>query len=200
MARNAEESLSMSASRILVLALTCLGLAGTALPAQEREQPTSQPQAADAETPKEFEKIATLGVETRAPTKEECARYALELNVRYKGQLIERMTKDGVAARAGLQLGDVILMFDKVEIFSSDDLRDLLVVREPGQEVTLQILRGKDKKKVSVRLNLGEQKIPKRKDPRLTWHHAGLPYLKDALVQAKKEGKRVLIGLSGADT
>jgi S1-C subfamily serine protease len=157
-AKNAEKNLSMSSSRILVLAVTTL--ASAAAPAQEKEVPTSQPHVVDAKTPKQFEKVATLGVETRAPTKEECARYALELNVRYKGQLIERLTKDGVGAAAGLRIGDVILMLDKVEIFSGDDIRDLLMVRKPGQQITLQVMRAKDQKQVTVRLKLGEQKIP----------------------------------------
>ncbi len=180
----------MSTPRILALATAALATAGltAVLPAQERE-PT-----------KKLEKIATLGVETRAPSKEECVRYALKLDVRYQGQMIHRLAKDSVAAKAGIRRGDIILMIDKVKIFSSDDIHDVLMVRRPGQTVTLQLTRGKDKKKQTLRLKLGEQKIPARKGPRLTWHHAGLPYLKNALAQAKKERKRVLVGLSGAET
>jgi len=194
----------MSIARILALVTTALATASLAvvLPAQKKEPPRPNPEAtpAEAKTPKEFEKIATLGLETRAPSKEERVRYALKLNVRFQGQLIDRLTKNGVGAKANLQRGDIILAIDKVEIFSSDDIRDLLMVRKPGQEVTLLLTRGKSKKKETLRLKLGEQKIPKRKEPRLTWHYAGLPYLKDALAQAKREGKRVLVGLSGAET
>ncbi len=193
------------------LALLAAFLSGF-LPAQEtkpRDKPPERPRRQS-----EYEKVATLGVETRAPTKEECARYALDLNVRYQGQMIERVARDGVGARAGLRQGDVLLVFDKVEIFSRDDIRDLLMVRKPGQKVTLQVLRYKDakrtdadrtdaertKEKVVVRLELGERKVPRRMEPCLRWHYAGLAYLEDALAQAKKEGKRVLVGLSGADT
>jgi PDZ domain-containing secreted protein len=186
--------------RILAMtaALATVGV-GAALPAQENDAPTSRPDTRP-KTAEESEQIATLGVETRAPTQEECLRYALELNVRYKGQMICRLNRNSVAAMAGLRRGDVILAFDKVEIFSSDDLRDLLSVRVPGQAVTLQVKRGKDKKKETLRLKLGDQKIPKRKEPRLVWQHAGLPYLEDALAQARREKKRVLVGLSGAET
>ncbi len=196
----------MSTSQILAFATAAMATAAltAVLPAQEKEPPKPEPEAkveaADAKTPKQSEKIATLGVETRAPSKEECVRYALELDVRYQGQMISRLTKDGVGAKAGIRRGDIILMIDRVHIFSSDDIHDVLMVRRPGQTVTLQLTRGKDKKKQTLRLKLGEQKIPARKGPRLTWHHAGLPYLKNALAQAKTERKRVLVGLSGAET
>jgi C-terminal processing protease CtpA/Prc len=196
----------MSTSQILALAAAAMATAAltAVLPAQEQEPPKPEPEtkveATDAKAPKQSEKIATLGVETRAPSKEECVRYALKLNVRYQGQMIRRLAKDSVAAKAGIRRGDIILMIDKVEIFSSDDIHDVLMVRKPHQTVTLQLIRGKDKKKQTLRLKLGEQKIPARKGPRLKWHYAGLPYLKDALAQAKKESKRVLVGLSGAET
>ena len=194
----------MSTSRILAFATAAMATAAltAVLPAQEKEppRPEAKVEAADAKTPKQSEKIATLGVETRAPSKEERVRYALKLDVRYQGQMIRRLTKDGVSAKAGIRRGDIILMIDKVHIFSSDDIHDVLMVRRPGQTVTLQLTRGKDKKQQTLRLKLGEQKIPARKGPRLTWHYAGLPYLKNALAQAKRERKRVLVGLSGAET
>ena len=196
----------MSTSQILALAAAAMATAAltAVLPSQEKAPPNPVPEAkveaANAKIPKNSEKIATLGVETRAPSKEECVRYALKLDVRHQGQMISRLAKDSVAAKAGIRRGDIILMIDKVEIFSRDDIHDVLMVRRPGQRVTLQLTRGKDKKKLTLRLKLGEQKIPARKGPRLTWHHAGLPYLKNALAQAKRERKRVLVGLSGAET
>lgn len=184
-------------STIRILALVTLA---AVLPAQEKNLPASKPQARDTKTSKTWEKVATLGVDTRAPTKEECVRYALELNRRYKGQVIDRLRKASAGAKAGLVRGDIIVAMDRVEIFSADDIRDLLMVRKPGQKVTLQVIRGKDNKKETVRLKLGEKKVLKRRLPRLTWNYAGLPYLEDALARARRESKRVLVGLSGADT
>ena len=178
-----------------LLAATVLAIC---LPAQVKERPKPKP----ADTPKaEHVLVASLGVSTRAPTKAESAKYSLDHEVRYNGQIVTSVQKGSTAAKAGLKKGDVLLQIDKLLLFSHDDILDVLMVRKPGQEVTLRVKRAKAKKKVvKVRFKLGAKKLRIPKDPRLEWHYSGLPYLKEALARAKKEQKRVLVGLSGAET
>ncbi|MHC4514043.1 MAG: PDZ domain-containing protein [Planctomycetota bacterium] len=204
----------MATPRILALATKGLATAALAvgLSAQEKELPKPKPdvskpdatkakaKAADAKAQGKYEWVASLGVETRAPSKEECIKYALKLEVRYQGQLVTGLAKDGVAAKAGIEKGDIILKLGKVEIFSSDDIRDLVMVRRPGQLIEVRLTRGKTKKQETLSVRLGAKKIPARKVPRLDWQYAGLPYLQDVLRRAKKQRKRVLVGLSGAET
>ena len=169
------------------------------LPAQVDKPAASRP-AKKAPKKQKYDKVAVLGVATRAPTKQESIKYALDFQVRYNGQLVESVAKGSNAAKAGIRKGDIIIQIDKVKIFSQDDIRDIVMVRKPEQEITVILKRRKSKKQKTLRWKLGGKKISKRKTPRLEWDYAGLPYLKAALAQAKKEQKRVLIGLSGAET
>jgi len=210
----------MIAPRILTPRIVALAIKGLAtatlavglpvgLSAQVKEPPKPKPKPdvskpdakpADAKAQGKYEWVASLGVETRAPSKEECLKYALRLEVRYQGQLVTGLAKDSVAAKAGIEKGDIILKLGKVEIFSSDDIRDLVMVQRPGQPIAVLLTRGKTKKQETLSVKLGARKIPARKGPRLEWQYAGLPYLQDVLRRAKKQKKRVLVGLSGAET
>ena len=190
----------MGTPRIPALAATVLAtvVLAASLPAQEKA--TSKPEAAESKPHKKHHKVATLGIETRAPNKEECLKYFLKLEVRYQGQVVTRLAKGGAAAKAGIRKGDIILKIEKVEIFSQDDIRDIVMVRKPGQKIVADLTRGKTKKKTSLEVKLGGKKIRAHKEPRLEWDYAGLGYLKDALAKAKTEQKHVLVGLSGAET
>jgi PDZ domain-containing secreted protein len=67
---------------------------------------------------------------------------------------------------------DVVVKFDKNELYSEDDIADFLLVSKPGQKVVVKVQRAKTDKLATVRLELG----------------------------SKKEGRLVLVGLSGAET
>ncbi|MEE9127263.1 MAG: PDZ domain-containing protein [Planctomycetota bacterium] len=194
----------MRTPRIQALAATTLtaALLAACLPAQE--EAASKPEVAkpkpDSRPHKEPHRVATLGIETRAPSKEESIKYFLKLEVRYQGQVVTRLARRSAAARAGIRKGDIILKIEKVEIFSEDDIRDIVMVRKPGQKIVMDLIRGKTKKKTSVEVKLGGKKIRAPKEPRLEWDYAGLGYLKDALAKANTEQKHVLVGLSGAET
>ena len=82
------------------------------------------------------------------------------------GVLIMRVDPGGPAARAGLQptrrdvwgnisLGDVIVAIDDEELESTADLFAVLDGREPGDEVTLTVVR--DGQPTSVPLTLGRE-------------------------------------------
>jgi len=109
---------------------------------------------------------ATLGVEGRGIWPQ--LAHALNLPIEH-GILIERVTPGGPAAQAGVrggsrtvlaglqQLtigGDVLMAIDGKEVTSPTDLNLLLNRDEPGDNVTLTILR--DGKKIDVRVKLGQ--------------------------------------------
>ncbi len=48
-------------------------------------------------------------------------------------------------------------------------------------------------------VSLGANKV-ENKDKQFTWQYAGVGQLNAALAAAKKDGKLVLVGLSGAET
>ncbi len=109
---------------------------------------------------------ATLGVEGRGIWPQ--LAHALNLPIEH-GILIERVTPGGPAAQAGIrggtrtvlaglqQLmigGDVLIAIDGKAVTSETDLNLLLNRDEPGDNVTLTILR--DGKKMDVRVKLGQ--------------------------------------------
>ncbi|HET8843299.1 MAG TPA: trypsin-like peptidase domain-containing protein [Ktedonobacteraceae bacterium] len=75
-----------------------------------------------------------------------------------QGALIVSVEANGPAATAGLKRGDVIVRVDNLTIENTTDLTDALVTKNPGDTVTLGIVRGDQQ--MQVRLKLGELKIP----------------------------------------
>jgi S1-C subfamily serine protease len=196
----------MDTQRILTLATTAaLATVVLVAPLSAQGKPTpkpatAKPKAAKSKPDEKFHKVATVGMETRAPNKEERRKYSLKFEVRSQGQVVTGLARGGAAAKAGIRKGDIILKIEKVEIFSQDDIRDIVMVRKPGQKIVMDVIRGKSKKNTSLEVKLGEKKIRATKKSRLEWDYAGIGYLKDALARAKREQKRVLVGLSGAET
>jgi membrane-associated protease RseP (regulator of RpoE activity) len=145
-------------------------------------------------------KKAALGAETRVPTAEEAKIYQLAKFLgKTQGQYISGMEKEGPAEKAGLKPGDVILALDANKIFSRDDIEDFLRVSQPSSKVKLLVERDGTHKQETVTVTLGVQKV-EDKEKHLAWQYAGLGQMDAALATAKKDGKLVLVGLSGADT
>ena len=107
--------------------------------------------------------------------------------------------KDSAAGKAGIDPGDVLVQLGTVELYSQDDIADVLRVGKPGQKLEAVVLRAKTSKEEKVSLSLGTKEVSPEK-PRLEWQFASLAALPDALAKAKKEKKLVLVGLSGAET
>ena len=70
------------------------------------------------------------------------------------GAAIREVQPDGPAAKAGLQIGDVITGFDGRKIYDSSELPPVVAMTKPGTEATLNILR--DGKPMTVKVKVGE--------------------------------------------
>lgn len=145
-------------------------------------------------------KVATLGASTRAPTKAEVEALGLKFEVRAKGQVVVEVTKDGAASKAGLVAGDAVVKFEKVEVFSQDDIADFLRASSPGQKVEATVVRAGSRKEEVLLIALGSVDVEAPKSAGLQWQYTSFANLDAALAKAKEEKKLVLVGLSGAET
>jgi thiol-disulfide isomerase/thioredoxin len=146
------------------------------------------------------QKSASLGVETAVPSHEVAASLELTNKVRIRGRLVTDVEQDSAAAKAGIKPGDVLVRLGDNELYSADDISDFLSTSKPGDQVTLTYKRpgSPEKHEALVTLGGGEQSLAR--GPRFKWHYSGLVQLPQALGEARAKKKRVLVGLSGAET
>jgi predicted metalloprotease with PDZ domain len=172
--------------KLRVLIALSLGLLAAAEPKQEKAAKPA--------------KIATFGAKVRTPSSEEVKQYGLtRLKHSPNGLFVTAIDTGGAADKAGLKKGDVLLALDENKMYSQDDLDDFLRVSHPGSEVQALVKRADSLKeeKVTVTLQAAEKATDGSK---FTWQYASLGQLDKAIAAAKKDGKPVFIGLSGADT
>jgi len=67
---------------------------------------------------------------------------------------IKQVPDDSPAARAGLKAGDTVVRFDDIEIRNFHELQEYVLVRRPGDKVTLEVLR--DGAKLNLEVALGD--------------------------------------------
>jgi len=92
-----------------------------------------------------------LGVRVQTLTEE--LMDSLNLVTR-RGALIEQVLPDSAAARAGLREGDIVTGVDGRPVRSAGDLRNLIGLREIGEQVALEVLRNGSP--ITVRVAIGE--------------------------------------------
>lgn len=73
------------------------------------------------------------------------------------GVRVIEVEKDGAAAKAGLQPGDIITAVDSTKIDDTHPLGDLIQARKPGDKISLAVTRGALKLTVSVELGPAPQ-------------------------------------------
>jgi S1-C subfamily serine protease len=69
-----------------------------------------------------------------------------------EGVVVLFVDRNSPAARAGLARGDIITGIAGQPITSGGDLRRLLRARRPGDTVTAEVVRGRRRTSVSIRL------------------------------------------------
>ena len=67
-----------------------------------------------------------------------------------KGIYVAQITKNGPADNTELKQGDIITSIDLKELTTMNDLREYIYTKKPGDEVKLQIKRGKINKEISL--------------------------------------------------
>jgi serine protease Do len=92
-----------------------------------------------------------IGIEARPVPKD--AAVSLGVQDR-RGALVIGVDRDGPAARAGLQPGDVIVEFGEQRISNSDELVRLVATTRPGTQVVLKVVR--DKRPLSLSVTVAE--------------------------------------------
>jgi S1-C subfamily serine protease len=74
------------------------------------------------------------------------------------GLLVNRLTKDAPAEKAGIKVGDVIVRADGREVETVGDLSELIQDKKKGDKLKLEIIR--DKKPMAVEVEVGEEEGP----------------------------------------
>jgi len=94
---------------------------------------------------------AQLGVNTRDITPEVSRYFRLPIE---EGVVVTTVQRNSGAARAGIQVEDFIVAINGEKVEGTSDLRRLLREHKPGDTVSIQIVRGTERR--TVRAQLGE--------------------------------------------
>jgi serine protease Do len=88
-----------------------------------------------------------IGVQIQEMTKETADAFGLK---QASGALVNSVEKDGPAAKAGVQSGDIILKVEGRDVHSSNDLPRIITAIRPGTKVTLTVWRKGTSKDIPV--------------------------------------------------
>jgi len=88
-----------------------------------------------------------IGVQIQPVGKEEAEAFGLGAP---RGALVTGVEKDGPAAKAGLEVSDIILKADGRDVRTSNELPRIITAVRPGTKINLTIWRKKEQKEVSI--------------------------------------------------
>jgi S1-C subfamily serine protease len=102
-----------------------------------------------------WEKRKFVGVYLEALNKELLDYFGVKEGA---GLLVNRLTKDGPAEKAGLKVGDVIVRVDGRKVENVSDLSELVQDKKKGDKIKFEIIR--DKKPMAIEVEVGEEEGP----------------------------------------
>ena len=88
-----------------------------------------------------------IGVQIQAVSKEEAEAFGLGTP---RGALVNGVEKDGPAAKAGVEVGDIIVKADGKEVHSSLELPRIISAVRPGAKIPITVWRKKEQKDLMV--------------------------------------------------
>ena len=97
-----------------------------------------------------------LGIYLVAPNQDDV------LKPRESGVLVANVSKDGPAAKAGIQIGDKIVKVNEVEITSASHLINYVALQAPNSTVKISVIRAD--KPVELNVVVGERKMEQSED------------------------------------
>jgi S1-C subfamily serine protease len=104
------------------------------------------------------EPVAYMGILNPLPVSDPQVQFQFDPPVD-QGVLIQDVVPDGPAERAGIQPGDVVIVFEGEPIESNDDLLTAIRSHEPGDRVEVVIVRADGERDV-VTVELGVNPVP----------------------------------------
>jgi serine protease Do len=96
-----------------------------------------------------------LGVSTQTVDAGLASQFQLGVD---HGVLVVAVAPDGPAEGAGIQVGDVIVGFDRKDIATDDELRDAILANQPGDQATVDVVHA-DGSTETVTVTLGVRPI-----------------------------------------
>jgi C-terminal processing protease CtpA/Prc len=94
-----------------------------------------------------------------------------------RGVLVDRLRPDSPAARAGVRVGDVVIQVDAAPAASVGDIVDAIADRRSGDAVALEVVRGRARVTVQVKLDSDPAPAPERRWERFGDEPLALPRL-----------------------
>jgi serine protease Do len=91
-----------------------------------------------------------LGVNVQDIT-QDIAR-ALKLDSNFKGAIVADILLDGPTARAGIEQGDIVLIYKGERVASATQLRNMVAMTKPGEQVKITALRNKQDLEITVKI------------------------------------------------
>jgi serine protease Do len=88
-----------------------------------------------------------IGVQIQAVSKEEAEAFGLGAP---RGALVNGIEKDGPAAKAGIEVGDIIIKADGKDVRSSNELPRIITAIRPGAKIPITVWRKGGQKDLSV--------------------------------------------------
>jgi serine protease Do len=88
-----------------------------------------------------------IGVQIQAVSREEAEAFGLGAP---RGALVNGVEKDGPAAKAGIEVGDIIVKADGKDVRSSNELPRIITVIRPGQKIPVTVWRKGTQKDLTI--------------------------------------------------